>query len=121
MATLSRGQTFGTTEQVTNTKLHNLVDLGTISGIALADFAAGVRPTTVSTGAPGSPTSGDLWFDTTLNLLRRYDGAIWVPVARGIIATAAATLTANKVVVKDQTSILVLEREGGGPVFHFSE
>lgn len=33
MATLSRGQTYGSTEQITNTKLHNLVDLGSISNI----------------------------------------------------------------------------------------
>lgn len=40
MATLSRGQTFGTTEQVTNTKLHNLVDLGSISGITGTDLGS---------------------------------------------------------------------------------
>ena len=33
MATLTRGQTLGSTETVTNTKLHNLVDFGTIAGI----------------------------------------------------------------------------------------
>lgn len=37
MATLTRGQTFGSTETVTNTKLHNLVDLGSISNIVNAD------------------------------------------------------------------------------------
>jgi hypothetical protein len=30
MASVTKGQTFGTTEQITNTKLHNLVDLATI-------------------------------------------------------------------------------------------
>lgn len=37
MATLTRGQTFGSTETVTNTKLHNLVDLGGVSNIVDAD------------------------------------------------------------------------------------
>lgn len=37
MATLSRGQTFGSTETVTNTKLHNLVDLGSVTNIVDAD------------------------------------------------------------------------------------
>lgn len=37
MATLTRGITFGSTEQVTNTKLHNLVDLGAVSQIVDAD------------------------------------------------------------------------------------
>lgn len=40
MATLSRGQTFGASETITNTKLHNLIDLGSISGIMNADIAA---------------------------------------------------------------------------------
>jgi len=38
MATLSRGQTFGATETITNTKLHNLIDLGSITGIVNADI-----------------------------------------------------------------------------------
>lgn len=37
MATLARGITFGATETVTNTKLHNLVDQGSISGIVNSD------------------------------------------------------------------------------------
>ena len=41
MATLSRGVTFGAAEEVTNTKLHNLVDDGTVSSIVNADIAAG--------------------------------------------------------------------------------
>ena len=40
MATLSKGVTFGSTETVTNTKLHNLVDLGGVSGIVDADIDA---------------------------------------------------------------------------------
>lgn len=38
-ATLSRGQTFGASETVTNTKLHNLVDNATISGISNGDIS----------------------------------------------------------------------------------
>lgn len=40
MATLSRGQSFGATETITNTKLHNLVDLGTVTNIVDADISA---------------------------------------------------------------------------------
>lgn len=39
MATFSRGQTFGATETVTNTKLHNLIDLATITNIVDADIS----------------------------------------------------------------------------------
>jgi len=43
MATLTRGHTFGATESVTNTKLHNLVDLGGVTGITNADCAANLN------------------------------------------------------------------------------
>jgi len=39
-ATITKGQTFGVTEQVTNTKLHTLVDSATISGIVNAEISA---------------------------------------------------------------------------------
>lgn len=40
MATFYQGQTFATTEQVTNTKLHNLVANASISSINSADMAS---------------------------------------------------------------------------------
>lgn len=40
MAKLTRGQSFGATETITNTKLHNLVDLGTVTDIVDADISA---------------------------------------------------------------------------------
>lgn len=40
-ATVSRGYTFGSTEQVTNTKLHTLVDGSTVTGITGSDMANG--------------------------------------------------------------------------------
>lgn len=40
MATLTRGQTLSTNDSVTNTKLHNLVDLATIADIVNADISA---------------------------------------------------------------------------------
>jgi len=40
MATLSKGYTFGASEQVTNAKLHSLVDSATIAGIVNADIDA---------------------------------------------------------------------------------
>ena len=40
MATLSKGYTFGSSEQVTNAKLHALVDSATIAGIVNADIDA---------------------------------------------------------------------------------
>lgn len=39
MATITKGKTFGGTEQVTSTKLHELVDSATIAAIATADIS----------------------------------------------------------------------------------
>ena len=41
MGTITRGQTFGATETITNTKLHTLVDDATVTGIVNADVSAG--------------------------------------------------------------------------------
>jgi hypothetical protein len=41
MGTLVKGQTFSVCEQITNTKLHNLVDLATISGVGNGANATG--------------------------------------------------------------------------------
>lgn len=41
MATVTRGQTFGATEQVTNVKLHTLVDSASVTDIRNTDIAAG--------------------------------------------------------------------------------
>lgn len=43
MATLSRGITYGASETITNTKLHNLVDLGSISQIVNDDCSASMN------------------------------------------------------------------------------
>lgn len=42
MATVTKGQIFGSTEQITNTKLHNLVDLATVTSIAVSDLSTGI-------------------------------------------------------------------------------
>ena len=39
-ATFVKGHTFGTTEQVTNTKLHSLIESATVSGIVNAELDA---------------------------------------------------------------------------------
>ena len=55
MATLTKGQTFGATELVTNTKLHNLVDSATITGIINAeiDASAAIVGSKLNLAAPG--------------------------------------------------------------------
>jgi len=62
-AVITRGQTFGATDQVTHTKLHNLVDLATIASLDQTNATAGVI--TASASQPTS-TTGFAWFDTNM-------------------------------------------------------
>lgn len=78
MATLSRGKTFGTTEQVTNVKLHQLVDDGSISDIVQADVASGSGLVVRSSTAPSDTDA--LWVDTSSSepVIKVYNGSAWV-------------------------------------------
>jgi hypothetical protein len=64
-ATIVKGYTFGSTEQVTNTKLHNLVDQATISGIVNAeiDASAGIEATKLDTILTSNKVGGTSLFN----------------------------------------------------------
>lgn len=49
MATITKGQTFGASEQITNIKLHNLVDLGTVTSINSSDLSNDILSSLPST------------------------------------------------------------------------
>ena len=59
-ATISKGKTFGATESVTNTKLHALVDDGTVTGIVNADIDAGadIDSSKIDLSSSGYMTTG---------------------------------------------------------------
>lgn len=59
MATITRGQTFGTAEQITNTKLHNLVDLATITGITNSELSSNLLTSLASSSGKIPPQN--LW------------------------------------------------------------
>ena len=50
---------------------------GTIPDARLSNQVKQVK----SGSAPGSPEAGDLWFDTSTNILKNYDGSTWIKVA----------------------------------------
>lgn len=83
MASISRGYSFGATEQVTNSKLHSLVDSATLSGVVQSDLSSGLAFVAAQASAPSSTTQ--LWIDTsqTPPVARIYDNtnAQWVPVS----------------------------------------
>lgn len=51
---ITRGQTFGQLEQITNTKLHNLVDLATITGVELLGYSSGLTNASIPNISAGS-------------------------------------------------------------------
>lgn len=59
MATITRGYTFGTAELVNASKLHQLVDNASVSGLSADDFTSGVQG--ISNVSPASPGEGALW------------------------------------------------------------
>ena len=63
MAQFTRGITFASDEVVTPTKLNNLVDLGTLTGLGASNFAGGLAG--VFFYGPSAPTivPGRVWYD----------------------------------------------------------
>jgi hypothetical protein len=56
-------------------------------------FSTGLRATFAGTSAPGSPTAGDHWYDTTNNLVNVYNGTVWVTLTpqAATVATSEST------------------------------
>ena len=44
---------------------------------------AGSANVFVGSTAPATPADGDVWFDTTINVWKRWDGARWVTTSGG--------------------------------------
>lgn len=79
MATFARGISFGATETITNTKLHNLVDLATLSAIVNADIDASAA--IVDTKLADITTGGKVRGISFLNLPSIPSGAGVFPIA----------------------------------------
>ena len=60
MATLTRGITYGSSESITNTKLHTLVDSGTCTAIVNADVSAGAAIAYSKLALTGSISNSDI-------------------------------------------------------------
>ena len=107
MATVTKGKTFGATEEVTNVKLHQLVDSATITSIDSADFdLAATQPIHVGTAAPSDTTQRG-WYDTTNNVFRMKDsGNVYQPVSGAQFFTnkSGGALAAGDVVIIDTSN-----------------
>ena len=71
MATVTKGYTFGSTELVTNTKLHTLVDDGTVTAIVNADIdaAAAIADTKLDTISTVNKVNGSALVDRTVQIV----------------------------------------------------
>lgn len=113
MAILSKGYTFGSTEQVTSTKLGDLVDAATFASGAVdgvsTDLSSGsiivknggVTPTKLSTGAPTWDGSGNVTLTGSLTgTSATLSGA--ASVGGNLTVTGSSTLTGQ--VIRSGTS-----------------
>ena len=61
----------------------NVTNMGTVAG-SIADVNRYANEYTIASSAPGSPTEGDLWYDSTTNVLKYYTGSIFASISAGI-------------------------------------
>lgn len=77
---ITPGRTFTPNEQVTNTKLADLVEDAVITGIARSNLGTNFFGVTASGSQPSALGTGELWFDTALKQLMVNDGSQVVAV-----------------------------------------
>ena len=58
---------------------------------SIADVNRYAAQYTISSTAPSSPDSGDLWYDSTANTLKYYTGSIFASISAGIASVAGDT------------------------------
>jgi len=63
-----------------NTTAGSIANVNTVAG-SIADVNRYANEYTIASSAPGSPSSGDLWYDSTANVLKYYNGTTWAAIA----------------------------------------
>ena len=62
-----------------NSAVSNSTNINTVSG-SIADVNRYANEYKISSSAPGSPSAGDLWFDSSTNTLKNYNGSAWLGI-----------------------------------------
>jgi len=62
-----------------NTTAGSISNVNTV-GASINDVNRYANEYQISASAPGSPSAGDLWFDTTTNTLKNYNGSAWLGI-----------------------------------------
>ena len=66
-----------------NTTATNIANVNNVGG-SIADVNRYANEYKIQSGAPSSPSGGDLWFNSTSNTLNYYTGSAWVGISPGI-------------------------------------
>ena len=120
MATLTKGKTFTNGETVTPQKLHELVDLGTVTGIVNADIAAGaaidktkISGTAVTVADTGTVTSAMIADGTIVNADINASAAI-ADTKLATIATAGKVSNSATTATNANTASAIVARDASG-------
>lgn len=103
-AVITKGKTFGSTEEVTNTKLHTLVDSATIASIDQTNMDASVG--IMETGTSNPSDTDALWKDTSgsPSVVKYHDGSSWTRISPASTISTLDVVTAESTVIASSTS-----------------
>lgn len=82
MASIEPGKVFQANEEVTAAKLAQLVSAAVISQIGRGDLADNFYGITAASSEPSGMEEGELWWDTTLDLLMVHNGSQVLPLSQ---------------------------------------
>ena len=68
-----------------NSAVSNASNINTVAG-SIADVNRYATEYTIASSTPGSPSEGDLWYDSTNNLLKYHNGSSFVGITSGLTA-----------------------------------
>ena len=68
-----------------NSAVSNASNINTVAG-SIADVNRYANEYTIASSTPGSPSEGDLWYDSTNNLLKYHNGSSFVGITSGLTA-----------------------------------
>ena len=71
-----------------NTTAGSISNVNTVAG-SIADVNRYADEYTIASSTPGSPSEGDLWYNSTGNTLNYYNGSSWVGISPGIAAVVS--------------------------------